>query len=423
MNQNTNPKKPLSSINNLSSFILHSLSPNYSTTKLLTRPFDDIVEFDEQGRIKEEYKFKINHPKFNIQNSRFIGNPGDKFETLLFLPPGEGRQGEGGLRTKGYFKFSYVRREMLDVKGEVLEVRRETLPPLTSHESNWWIADHDGHPILPCDFSNISSHVLPLTSHVLPLITIITVVYNGAKYLEETIQSVINQTYPNVEYIIIDGGSTDGTLDIIKKYEEYIDYWVSEKDKGIYDAMNKGIDLAGGKWINFMNAGDGFWKEDVIEKVFLGKEYENVGVVYGDTIVNYGNFIKKIESYEINSMFYIMPFCHQSCFILSNYMKKFKYDTKFKLAADFDFFVSLFNNRVQFKKTLFPFSNVLHQGLSDKNRVQVLNEYRESLKKYGLLSNKVILFYDKKIMIEHIKRLIKKILPQLFIKFIIRKLK
>ena len=116
-------------------------------------------------------------------------NAEDKFETILFLPESENRKGEGGLRTKGYFKKSY------DDK---------------------------------------------------PLISIITVVFNGERYLEQTIQSVIDQTYDNVEYIIIDGGSTDGTLDIIKKYEDKIDYWVSEKDNGIYDAMNKGIKVCYG---------------------------------------------------------------------------------------------------------------------------------------------------------------------------------
>lgn len=129
----------------------------------------------------------------------FTKHPEDKFETLLFLPPGEGRQGEGGLRTKGYFKKSYKDK---------------------------------------------------------PLVSIITVVLNGEKYLEETILSVLNQTYDNVEYIIIDGGSTDGTLDIIKKYEHAIDYWVSERDRGIYDTMNKGITVASGEWIELLNAGD-----------------------------------------------------------------------------------------------------------------------------------------------------------------------
>lgn len=89
-----------------------------------------------------------------------------------------------------------------------------------------------------------------------PLISIITVVYNGKNELEETIKSVIGQNYDNLEYIIIDGGSEDGTLDLIRRYDEYINFWISEADSGVYDAMNKGIDFAFGNWLNFINAGD-----------------------------------------------------------------------------------------------------------------------------------------------------------------------
>ena len=176
---------------------------NYSTTKMLT---DKIPEI--------------------------INNSEDKFESVLFLPMGENRKGEGGLRIKGYFKKSF--------------------------EDN-------------------------------PLISIITVVYNGEKYLEETIQSVINQTYDNVEYIIIDGGSTDGTIEIIKKYEENINYWVSEKDSGIYDAMNKGIKIANGKWINFMNAGDIFYDNDVLLNFHKKCEVlSHVDFFYSDSITKNG---------------------------------------------------------------------------------------------------------------------------------------
>ena len=117
------------------------------------------------------------------------------------------------------------------------------------------------------------------------LISIVTVSYNAVLTIEQTILSVINQTYPNVEYIIIDGGSTDGTVDIIKKYEDKIAYWVSEPDKGIYDAMNKGVVVATGEWINFMNAGDIFTDGDVIDKLF----HQNI-------IIN--NEIMRIEEKE-----------------------------------------------------------------------------------------------------------------------------
>ena len=107
-----------------------------------------------------------------------------------------------------------------------------------------------------------------------PKITIVTISYNIVTYIEKTILSVVNQTYPNIEYIVIDGGSTDGTLDVIKKYSDKITYWVSESDKGIYDAMNKGIDAATGDWINFMNAGDVFYHNNVIDEIipFLTKD-------------------------------------------------------------------------------------------------------------------------------------------------------
>ena len=101
------------------------------------------------------------------------------------------------------------------------------------------------------------------------LISVVTVCYNAVSTIEETMLSVLNQTYTNIEYIIIDGGSTDGTVDIIKKYADRLAYWISEPDKGIYDAMNKGIAVATGDYINFMNAGDLFYDYDVLQKVFI----------------------------------------------------------------------------------------------------------------------------------------------------------
>ena len=95
-----------------------------------------------------------------------------------------------------------------------------------------------------------------------PLVTVITVVYNDVSCIEKTMQSVIRQTYPHVEYIVIDGGSVDGTVDLIKKYENQVAYWVSEQDGGIYAAMNKAIAKATGEWVCFMNSGDYFCNDD-----------------------------------------------------------------------------------------------------------------------------------------------------------------
>ena len=97
-----------------------------------------------------------------------------------------------------------------------------------------------------------------------PRVTIITVCKNAADSIEKTIKSIVTQSYPNLEYIIIDGASTDGTQNIIKNYEKQLTHYQSEPDNGIYDAMNKGIPIATGDWINFMNAGDYFYNENTI---------------------------------------------------------------------------------------------------------------------------------------------------------------
>lgn len=118
----------------------------------------------------------------------------------------------------------------------------------------------------------------------LPKITIVTVCFNAVKSIEETMLSVLNQTYLNIEYIIIDGGSTDGTVDIIKKYADRLAYWVSEPDKGIYDAMNKGITVATGDYINFMNAGDTFASGSSVSDTFTETDTTGPDIIYGNAI-------------------------------------------------------------------------------------------------------------------------------------------
>ena len=255
------------------------LDEKYRTTRLLCKIVnDECLMLNEDGRIKEECKWNINNSEFNIQNSKLIGSPEEKFETVLFLPIGENRKGEGGLRTKGYFKKSFEDK---------------------------------------------------------PLISIITVVYNGEKYLEETIQSVINQTYDNVEYIIIDGGSTDRTLDIIKKYEDKIDYWVSEKDYGLYHAMNKGISLCIGEIIGMINADDYYYPNtfevivDSFKNIDLRKNFFFGDMMYGDTLVQGWR-----EKDVLISAFGV----HPSMFVPKViYNKIGGYKLNYKILSDYDF--------------------------------------------------------------------------------------
>jgi glycosyltransferase involved in cell wall biosynthesis len=223
---------------------------------------------------------------------------------------------------------------------------------------------------------------------VKPLISVITIVYNSENLLEKTILSVLNQTYSNVEYIIIDGASTDRTVDIIKKYEKHLAYWVSESDKGIYDAMNKGIDKATGKWINFMNSGDIFHSNQVVENVFNQKIPQKKLVVYGNTIVEYGNF-RKIRMASVPSQLWRgMFFYHQSSFVRADIMKKYCYDISYRIVADYNLFISVWNN---FGDDVFYRTNILiscydANGISNTNRIQSLQERQKILKTKHLLT-------------------------------------
>jgi glycosyltransferase involved in cell wall biosynthesis len=168
---------------------------------------------------------------------------------------------------------------------------------------------------------------------MIPKISIVTVVWNDKVGLERTIQSIINQTYENIEFIIIDGGSTDGTVDVIKAYEDKIDYWVSEKDAGIYDAMNKGIQAATGTWVNFMNAGDTFASELTLKNIDFLRFFDQT-LLYGKNIMD-GKERKpsSIKSLEFGGTFAN----HQSMFFNKNLLNQvFHYDIKYKIYGDYE---------------------------------------------------------------------------------------
>lgn len=173
------------------------------------------------------------------------------------------------------------------------------------------------------------------------VVSVITVCFNAVHEIEKTIQSVLCQSYSEIEYIIIDGGSTDGTVDIIRKYTNRITYFMSEPDKGIYDAMNKGLKAATGEWVVFMNAGDTFSSDAILSTVFSDSYHRGIAVIYGDVYMkdSQGDLYLQ-EARPINFLRRAMPFCHQSSFVRKEAIKEF--DLKYKICADYCFFYSLF---------------------------------------------------------------------------------
>jgi len=242
-----------------------------------------------------------------------------------------------------------------------------------------------------------------------PSLSIVTVVFNGVNVIEKTIQSVINQSYSNIEYIIIDGGSTDGTVSIIEKYTDQINYWVSEKDDGIYDAMNKGVGQVHGHWINFMNAGDYFFSKNILEEMFENGDFHDVDVdvVYGNTQVRYPKRKKIAKAGNICNLDKGSQFCHQSVFIDSALQKKLKYNVFNRIGADFEFFYSAYMNDSKFKFSNRIISSVSSGGLSDINRVESIVSWWNVVNKHGMLNLYYLAIILKEIIKEKIKNLVK----------------
>lgn len=206
----------------------------------------------------------------------------DKFSDALFLPVNAQRRGEGGLRTAGVFKKS-----------------------------------EQGSPLL----------------------TVITVTLNRASCLDKTLASILQQTYNNVEVIVIDGGAEDETLDVLRKYEKSIDYWVSEPDTGIYQAMNKGVVLARGEWLNFMNAGDFFYDRESLNFLMGGPIAANDrDVVYGNAAIRSHDehlVESKITPVEKQAKCKLRRFYHQSMLIKrAAFLRQGLYDESFFIGGD-----------------------------------------------------------------------------------------
>lgn len=225
----------------------------------------------------------------------------------------------------------------------------------------------------------------------LPLVSIITVVRNGETYLEETIKSVINQKYDNVEYILIDGGSTDKTLDIITKYENYIDYWVSGSDEGIYDAMNKGINIASGDWLYFLNCRDTFVDALVLKEIVVYLKATELSLVVGQVNAVKNSIVVdefphsnggKISARNL----FKSHFCHQAMFIKKeSYIENCLFSTKFKFFNDFLLIYKILKNEGNFLNVSLIIANFDLSGISNnwKYSIELFEESEKIMKELG----------------------------------------
>ena len=228
-----------------------------------------------------------------------------------------------------------------------------------------------------------------------PKFTIITVTYNAGKVLEKTIQSVISQSYRNVEYIIVDGKSKDNTLKIADFYKEWIHNLVSEPDKGLYDAMNKGIRLATGDYLCFLNAGDKLHDENTLQRIVDSlKEKTQPDVLYGETAIvdENGNFLhmRRLSTpQELNwkSFRQGMLVCHQAFFAKRELAVQEPYLLDYRFSADFDWCIRIMKKAKCLHNTRLTIIDYLNEGMTTQNHKASLKErFRIMVKHYGWIS-------------------------------------
>ncbi len=223
-----------------------------------------------------------------------------------------------------------------------------------------------------------------------PLVSVITVVYNSERFIEKTIKSIINQTYSNIEYIIIDGASTDGTIDLIKKYEKFINKWVSEKDNGLYDAMNKAIELATGKYMWFINSGDEIYTENILTDIFSGLDYMP-DVIYGETkIINFKGQSVGMRRHSVpekltwRSLRFGMKVCHQSIMVKKELIEPYYLD--YKYSSDFEWVIRVLRKSNTIYNSKLVLSKFMEGGLTKQSLVPSLKErFKIMSKYYGLI--------------------------------------
>ena len=222
------------------------------------------------------------------------------------------------------------------------------------------------------------------------LVSVITVVFNDPQGLEKTILNVAAQTYPHIEHIIIDGASKDSTTDVIKKHQDKISYWISEPDRGLYDAMNKGLKAATGDFLWFMNAGDLIYSENTTEQI-LGGQDDLADIYYGDTMIVDSNY-KEVGLRRLRPHVQLtwksfqkgMLVCHQAILVKRELADM--YDERYSHSADFDWVIKALKKADKIKNTNIILAAFLDGGHSKQNIQPSLKERFHSMSRhYGFL--------------------------------------
>lgn len=227
-----------------------------------------------------------------------------------------------------------------------------------------------------------------------PVVSIVTVVYNSVADIEATIRNVLDLSYSKLQYIIIDGGSSDGTLEILEKYKKKIDVVISEPDKGIYDAMNKSVDYCRGEWIGFMNSGDIFNSNTTIEEVFQDFAFdEDEVLIYGKHKVAYGKKIVLKSTRPLAELWKGMTIQHQSIFMKKSLLQKYPFNLDYKFAADFDLVLNCYTRGLGIRFVDLFVSIVAANGVSESNSTKTYTEFKNIALRYGSEKNYIARYY------------------------------